>query len=159
MWIWCRTNPRIPFITPYEIGEEKNIKPDHIFLRVSPWIYVFVVVVPSVIQWSFRWIHMNQREPLCTFQDRFLNQAHCISNRADKSGQMAPSQTVWTGTVMLIPRWMHAGYNCHNLIGDFIPTVRPGERQILKFQHLHSALKSAQPLILHASPPADLFKL
>ena len=50
---------------------------------------------------------------------------------------------------MLIQRWMHAGYDCHNLIGDFTPAVRPGERQSLKFQHLHSALSSLQALILH----------
>lgn len=41
---------------------------------------------------------------------------------------------------MLIQRWMRAGYNCHNLIGDFIATVRPGERQKKKNKNqlLHS---------------------
>lgn len=60
---------------------------------------------------------------------------------------------------MLIQRWMHAGYESQNLIGDFILTVRPSEHQILKFQHLHSALDSLQPLISKVSTPVDLFKL
>lgn len=108
-----------------------------------------ILVIHSAVFNIFRWIHMNQREPTFTFHHRSLNQAHHISNRADKSDQMAPSYTVWSGTVMLIQRWMHAGYKCHNLIGDFSPAVRPGERQRLRFQHLHSALNSSQPLILH----------
>lgn len=112
---------------------------------------------------TLRQIHMNQCEPECTFQDPLLNEARCKSNRADKWDRMAPSETVWSGTVSLIQRWMHAGYNSHNLIEAFIPTVRPGEHQSLKIQHLDSAqLLTAFNFTwtwMPESPPVNWFKL
>lgn len=65
---------------------------------------------------------------------------------------------------MLMQRWIHAGYNCHNLIGDFTPTVKPGEHQSLKFQHLLSPLSEITAFNftlapMSESPPVDLFKL
>ena len=129
----------------YPMGNQTNEMPEALVRRIR----VLILVIHSAVFNTFRWILMDQCEPTFTFHHRSLNQAHHISNRADKSDQMAPSYTVWSGTVLLIQRWMHAGYNCHNLIGDFSPAVRPGERQQLRFQHLHSALNSLQPLILH----------